>query len=191
VYEPKDTRAVDQPIPPSALESPNEQSTKTDADGRFRADQVPVGTATVWLRKSGYCRPGLGQPIKTPANDVELRSRARITFPILAKSGDWVAGVSSSRPRRSRLGPGSRRRDPSHPLETIEQLILARLLTMMKAARIVVTVDFAGADRPHMPPCRSLFAPQTRPQNVWTGRVTPVNDSSQPSRKSTGAHTSS
>ena len=38
-------------------------SVETDAQGRFRADRVPAGTASVWLHKSGYCRPGLGQPI--------------------------------------------------------------------------------------------------------------------------------
>jgi hypothetical protein len=54
-------------------ESPDEYSFKTGPDGRFRTDRVPVGRATVWLHKSGYCRPGLGQPITIPAKDVELR----------------------------------------------------------------------------------------------------------------------
>jgi hypothetical protein len=53
-------------------ESPNDYSAKTDADGRFRTDHVPVGRATIWIHKPGYCRPGLGQPIKTPAQDVAL-----------------------------------------------------------------------------------------------------------------------
>ena len=65
---------------------------KTDAQGRFHTDQVPAGTATVWVHKKDYCRPGLGQPIKIPANDVAL--------------------------------------------------------TMVRSARILVTVDFAGATRP-------------------------------------------
>jgi hypothetical protein len=52
--------------------SPHEYASKTDADGRFRLDQVPVGSATIRLRKSGYCRPGLGQPITTPAKDIAL-----------------------------------------------------------------------------------------------------------------------
>jgi hypothetical protein len=53
-------------------ESAQEYSSKTDADGRFRFDQVPVGKATIRLHKSGYCRPGLGHPITTPAQDVGL-----------------------------------------------------------------------------------------------------------------------
>lgn len=53
-------------------QTPDEYATKTDADGRFRIDQVPVGKATVWVRKPGYCRPGLGQPITTPTQDVAL-----------------------------------------------------------------------------------------------------------------------
>ena len=52
--------------------SPHEYVSKTDADGHFRLDQVPVGSATIRLRKSGYCRPGLGQPITTPTKDVAL-----------------------------------------------------------------------------------------------------------------------
>lgn len=67
-------------------ESPHESSFKTDANGRFHADQVPVGRTTIWLSKFGHCRPGLGQPIKTPAENVELvmiksaRLRVRIDF---------------------------------------------------------------------------------------------------------------
>jgi hypothetical protein len=74
---------------------------KTDAAGRFRSDQVPVGKATVWIHKPGYCRSGLGLPITTPKEDVEL--------------------------------------------------------SMIRAARVVVTVDFTGKERPpayivHMEP---------------------------------------
>jgi hypothetical protein len=65
---------------------------KTGADGRFRTDQIPVGRATIWVHKPGYCRPGLGLPITTPKEDVAL--------------------------------------------------------TMMKAGRILVTVDFTGRERP-------------------------------------------
>ncbi len=53
-------------------ETTHEASTKTDADGRFRYEGVPVGRATIWVRKPGYVRPGLGLPIKTPADDVAL-----------------------------------------------------------------------------------------------------------------------
>jgi hypothetical protein len=54
-------------------ESPLEYTFKTDAEGRFRAEQVPRGTATIWLNKPGYCRPGLGMPITTPKADVAMK----------------------------------------------------------------------------------------------------------------------
>jgi hypothetical protein len=82
-------------VVPSAggrYESPNDYQFKTDADGRFQTDQVPSGSANVWVHKTDYCRPGLGKPIKIPATDVAL--------------------------------------------------------TMVRSARIMVTVDFAGAKRP-------------------------------------------
>ena len=53
-------------------ESPQEYVAQTNADGQFHLDQVPVGSATIRLRKTGYCRPGLGQPITTPAKDILL-----------------------------------------------------------------------------------------------------------------------
>ena len=62
-----------QPESGGRYESPLEYTFKTDAEGRFRAEQVPMGTATIWLHKPGYCRPGLGLPITTPKDDVELQ----------------------------------------------------------------------------------------------------------------------
>ena len=73
-------------------ESATGTTVKTGADGRFRTDQLPVGKATIWVYKPGYCRPGLGRPITTPKEDIEL--------------------------------------------------------TMIKAGRIAVTVDFTGKQRP-------------------------------------------
>jgi len=70
-------------------ESPSEYISNTNADGRFRADQVPKGSATIWLHKSGYCRPGLSQPIQTPASDVQLgmikSARVQITIDFTGK----------------------------------------------------------------------------------------------------------
>jgi hypothetical protein len=54
-------------------ESPLEYTFTTDAEGRFRAEQVPRGTATIWVHKPGYCRPGLGLPIATPSDGVALQ----------------------------------------------------------------------------------------------------------------------
>ena len=62
-----------QPASGGRYESPLGYTFKTDAEGRFRAEQVPVGKATIWLHKPGYCRPGLGLPITTPKGDVELQ----------------------------------------------------------------------------------------------------------------------
>jgi protocatechuate 3,4-dioxygenase beta subunit len=53
-------------------ESPEEPSCRTDADGRFHSDRLPVGAATVWVRKRGYVRPGLGLSIQAPARGIEL-----------------------------------------------------------------------------------------------------------------------
>src|SRR5262249_17322491 len=53
-------------------ESALESTIKTGADGRFRVEQVPTGTATIWVHKPGYCRPGLGLTIKMPNTHVEL-----------------------------------------------------------------------------------------------------------------------
>lgn len=78
--------------PGGRYDSPGDTPLKTDANGRFHTDHLPVGNATVWVRKTGYCRPGLGLAIAMPKNDIEL--------------------------------------------------------TMVKAGRIVVTVDFTGKNRP-------------------------------------------
>jgi hypothetical protein len=53
-------------------ESSTNYTCKTDADGRFRLDTAPIGMATVWIHKPGYCRPGLGPSIAIPTQDVEL-----------------------------------------------------------------------------------------------------------------------
>jgi hypothetical protein len=65
---------------------------KTNKDGRFRAEGLPIGGVNVWVHKPGYIRPGLRLSISTPKEDVEL--------------------------------------------------------SMIKAGRIVVTVDFTGKERP-------------------------------------------
>jgi hypothetical protein len=73
-------------------QSPLASRLTTGADGRFNAEWLPVGRASIWVFKTGYCRPGLGPQITTPNERVEL--------------------------------------------------------TMIKAARLVITVDFTGKKRP-------------------------------------------
>jgi hypothetical protein len=50
----------------------NQYVTKTDADGHFRFDEVPVGNAAIHVRYSGYCLSGGVRSITTPASDVVL-----------------------------------------------------------------------------------------------------------------------
>jgi Carboxypeptidase regulatory-like domain len=66
---------LDNVLPASGgrYESPAGYTYNTDAEGRFRAEAVPAGTATIWPQKPGYCRPGLGLPITTPKDGVELK----------------------------------------------------------------------------------------------------------------------
>lgn len=59
----------------SVYSSPDEYEVKTDADGRFRFEAVPVATTRVWVHKKGYCRPGLGEEITTPADNIELQMK--------------------------------------------------------------------------------------------------------------------
>jgi hypothetical protein len=61
-----------QPESGGRYESPTGYTFKTDAAGRFRADMVPKGMASIWLHKPGYVRPGLGPSITTPKADIEL-----------------------------------------------------------------------------------------------------------------------
>ena len=53
-------------------ESPADVSCLTDVDGRFRFDGLPVGGARITLSKFGHVRPGLGETIKTPAENAQL-----------------------------------------------------------------------------------------------------------------------
>jgi hypothetical protein len=69
-----------------------EAKVKTAVDGTFRVEQIPIGSASIWVNKAGYVRPGLGPNFTTPKTDFQL--------------------------------------------------------TMMKAAKAVVTVDFGGKERP-------------------------------------------
>lgn len=58
--------------PDGRYELPATPAVTTDDEGRFRIEGVPQGSARIWVHKSGYCRPGLGLTVKTPAADVAV-----------------------------------------------------------------------------------------------------------------------
>ncbi len=53
-------------------ELPSGATVSTDAAGRFEFAALPLGSASVWVRKSGYVRPGLGAKIEVPAADLKF-----------------------------------------------------------------------------------------------------------------------
>jgi hypothetical protein len=53
-------------------ETPAGLQFETDQAGRFESFDVPIGKASVWVFKDGYCRPGLGLPVTTPALNLKL-----------------------------------------------------------------------------------------------------------------------
>ncbi|QEH35125.1 hypothetical protein OJF2_36700 [Aquisphaera giovannonii] len=57
---------------PGRYEVPDTLECKTGPDGTFRVEGLPVGNATIWVRKFAYVRPGLGPNVKVPAKDVKL-----------------------------------------------------------------------------------------------------------------------
>ena len=66
-------------------ESDVEFQTITDADGRFKIEKAPQGTADVWVHKNGFVRPGLGQSVKVPQSDVKLSMKASAQLVVLVK----------------------------------------------------------------------------------------------------------
>ncbi len=68
-------------------ESPLGHWVKTDKDGQFRAEQVPIGTATIRVHKPGYVRPGESLKTTTPSNGIELKmirsARVEVTVDFL------------------------------------------------------------------------------------------------------------
>jgi hypothetical protein len=69
--------------PGGRYDTPAETEAKSDADGAFRFDGLPIGRATIWVHKKGYVRPGVGMPIEAPAEHVQLTmiksASARVT----------------------------------------------------------------------------------------------------------------
>ena len=80
--------------------SPSEYGFKTDAEGRFRAEPIPAGTASIWVRKPGYYGPGLGHPVKSPGANVEIRMKragsvlVTVDFAGKKRAGDYVVKIS-------------------------------------------------------------------------------------------------
>jgi hypothetical protein len=54
-------------------ESPSDYACRTDAKGSFQVEEVPAGKASIWVHKSGFCRPGLGESITIPTDSVTMR----------------------------------------------------------------------------------------------------------------------
>jgi len=89
-----------QPASGGRYESPYAYHFKTDADGRFRAEQVPAGTASIWVNKPGYYGPGLGQAVTAPKADVEIQMKrsasVRVTVDFAGKqrSGEYLVKIA-------------------------------------------------------------------------------------------------
>lgn len=60
----------------------------TGKDGRFRSTGYPAGTATIWLRKEGYCRPGLGRPVTLPATGIDMGMKKAASAEVTVDFGD-------------------------------------------------------------------------------------------------------
>jgi hypothetical protein len=75
-------------------------STKTGPGGRFRIDTAPIGTASVWVHKPGYVRPGLGSDFATPKNGIEetMKKGAKIVvtvaFPNNNRPGGYIVRIA-------------------------------------------------------------------------------------------------
>ncbi|HVJ80760.1 MAG TPA: carboxypeptidase-like regulatory domain-containing protein, partial [Planctomycetia bacterium] len=87
------------PVTGGRYDSPSDADIKTDADGRFRADRLPAGSAKVWVHKPGYVRPGLGPSITTPKDDVELTMsksgsvKVTVDFGAGPKPGEYMVAI--------------------------------------------------------------------------------------------------
>ncbi len=68
-------------------ETPKGFSGKTKEDGKFHLDGVPIGTATVWINKPGYVRPGLGPSITIPGPEIALSMTKSTTLRVTVDFG--------------------------------------------------------------------------------------------------------
>jgi hypothetical protein len=69
-------------------ESPGESEVQTDATGKFVFANVPQGQTRLWCYKEGYCRPGLGLEVTTPASDLKLEMLKSSNIEVVVEFGD-------------------------------------------------------------------------------------------------------
>ena len=80
-------------------ELPDRSAIKTDHEGRFAFDSLPIGTATVRVDKPGFVRPGLGEKIAIPTADLKLEMQAsaklRVTvdFSATKQAGNYLVQI--------------------------------------------------------------------------------------------------
>jgi hypothetical protein len=80
-------------------DKPDDYRTTTDAKGRFRFEQVPLGSARTTPHKDGYCRPGLGETIRLPNENVELvmkpagQLRVTVEFRDEVRRGEYIVNL--------------------------------------------------------------------------------------------------
>lgn len=76
-----------------------EAAARTDAMGRFRHDNVPAGAATIWVRKTGYVRPGLGVKVDSNTADLKLemqraaRLQVKVDFSATTRPEGYIVHV--------------------------------------------------------------------------------------------------
>lgn len=69
-------------------ETPGESEVQTEATGKFVFANVPQGKTRVWCYKEGYCRPGLGLEVTTPARDLQLEMLKSSNIEVVVEFGD-------------------------------------------------------------------------------------------------------
>ena len=75
---------------------PRDAPVKTDDEGRFAFEGVPVGSGKIWFNKPGYVRPGLGPKIEIPSTDKKhvmmhaAKLHVSVDFSATNRAGDYL-----------------------------------------------------------------------------------------------------